>query len=223
MRKQSKEQEELRRASNAQDETRVREVARYRGTLLQLEKQNAWQSMLQELHAMDKAELAPDSACLAAAVRACGRAREWRRITKLSSEYPYLWSRCDDAAAARLLFEAHARRGEHARCLAYLTACSTAGADAVEPRAIELALTAAANEGAWAAVLQLHEFLRRSADVSDAQTEVSSAVMLALLRAHGHTTGWRTSVRQLLGAAPSARLDVTHWTAALEACEADGA
>ncbi len=223
MRKQIKQQEEVRRASNAQDEMRVREVARYRGTLLQLEKQNAWQAMLQELHAMDKAELAPDSACLAAAVRACGRARQWRRIAKLSREYPFFWSICDDAAASTLLFEAHARRGEHARCLAYLTAGSVAGADAVEPRAIELALIAAANEGAWAAVLQLNEFLRRSADASDAQMEVSSLAMLALLRAHGHTTGWRACVRQLLGAAPSARLDVTHWATALEACEADGA
>ena len=223
MRKQIKQQEELQRATNAQDEIRVREVARYRGTLLQLEKQNAWQAMLQELHAMHKAELAPDSACLAAAVRACGRAREWRRIAKLSGEYPYFWSICDDAAASTLLFEAHARRGEHARCLAYLTAGSIAGADAVEPRAIELALIAAANEGAWTAVLQLHEFLQRSADVSDAQTEVSSAAMLALLRAHGHTTGWRACVRQLLRAAPSAMLGVTHWSAALEACEADGA
>ena len=217
-------QEDIQRALKASDERQLREVARHRGQLLELERKNSWSEMLQQLHQMEREGLQPDSECLDAAVRACGAAGQWRRISRLSADYRHYKLSCDNAPSATLLVEAHARR-EPSICRELLTSELVVSASDVAPRVIEQATLSAAQQEAWADVLLLHEVLeRQQPDAPD-----SPPLLLALQQAHGHTTGWRAAVRLLLrgstrrGVTLQTTIDESHWEAALEACERAGA
>lgn len=59
---------------------------------------------------MRKVAIEPDASCLSAAIRACGAAREWRRVVTLSDDLSALDLLPPDSQTASLLVEAHARR-----------------------------------------------------------------------------------------------------------------
>lgn len=217
--KQEQQLAEAERATRAAREQKLNILRASRDTLKACESdepRSAARVVHSELHQLEKQDIELDVPCIESAARTFARARRWGDAADLASEVRSAGLQLSEPQAAGALVEALARRGQLTACLALISDADGANLR-LEPKALEPALSTAAAERNWEAVLNLH----RRIDPPSRQREPASSqpeMLVAVISAHGHLGEWREAVRVAAKSARGSESVYALWAATAEAC-----